>query len=80
MFQSTELALSNLPLLQKSKFFQTTRYGYARGREAATYVQNIRHYYSILEWQDIAGNKPSPPVRTEDFVPVQIEDLGLLAL
>lgn len=72
--------LENLPLLQKSKYFQTTRHGYARGREAATYVQNIRHYYSILEWQDFADNKPLPPMRTEDYVPTVLEDLSLLAL
>lgn len=72
--------MESLPLLQKSKYFQTTRYGYARGREAATYVQNIRHYYSILAWQDIADNKPLPPTRTEDHVPASIENLSLLAL
>jgi len=69
-----------LPLLQKSKHFQNTRYGYARGLEAATYVQNIRHYYSILEWQDIPENKALPPMRAEDYLPAAVSNVSLLAL
>ena len=40
----------NLPLLSKKKWFQQTRYGYARGREPVRYVDNIRTYYDILVW------------------------------
>lgn len=40
----------NLPLLSKKKWFQQTRYGYARGREPVRYVENIRTYYDILAW------------------------------
>ena len=40
----------NLPLLSKKKWFQQTRYGYARGREPVRYVENIRSYYDILVW------------------------------
>jgi len=40
----------NLPLLSKKKWFQQTRYGYARGREPVRYVENIRTYYDILVW------------------------------
>jgi len=72
--------MDRLPLLQKSKYYKLTRYGYARGQEAVTYVQNIRHYYSILQWQNIPQNKPQPPLRTEDFVPPEIQALGLQAL
>ncbi|MEH6635710.1 MAG: transglycosylase SLT domain-containing protein, partial [Halioglobus sp.] len=72
--------MERLPLLQKSKYFQNVRYGYARGLEAATYVQNIRHYYSILQWQDIPDNKALPPLRSEDYLPDVIGNLGLLAL
>ncbi|MGD8312578.1 MAG: membrane-bound lytic murein transglycosylase MltF [Gammaproteobacteria bacterium] len=40
----------NLPLLGKKKWFQQTRFGYARGREPVRYVENIRTYYDILVW------------------------------
>lgn len=39
-----------LPLLSEKKWFQQTRYGYARGREPVRYVENIRSYYDILIW------------------------------
>ncbi len=72
--------MERLPLLQNSKYYQNARYGYARGLEAVTYVQNIRHYYSILKWQDIPDNKALPPLRSEDYLPSSIRTLGLMAL
>ncbi|QVK22789.1 membrane-bound lytic murein transglycosylase MltF [Shewanella dokdonensis] len=41
-----------LPLLQKRKYYQETKYGYARGSEAVQYVDNIRRYYDTLVWLD----------------------------
>ncbi|MCV2885533.1 membrane-bound lytic murein transglycosylase MltF [Aestuariibacter sp. AA17] len=41
-----------LPLLRQKKFYKNTRYGYARGNEAVTYVANIRRYYDTLVWLD----------------------------
>ncbi|MBT1444910.1 membrane-bound lytic murein transglycosylase MltF [Shewanella sp. JM162201] len=41
-----------LPLLQKRKYYQKTRYGYARGGEAVHYVDSIRRYYDTLVWLD----------------------------
>lgn len=38
-----------LPLLQRREYFETLRFGYARGTEAVTYVDNIYHFYNILE-------------------------------
>jgi len=38
-----------LPYLMKRKYYKKTRYGYARGREAMTYVARIRTYYDILK-------------------------------
>ena len=69
-----------LPLLQQSKHYQRTRYGYARGVEAATYVQNIRHYHSILQWQDISDQQPRPPLRIEDYLPGSLRGSPLSAL
>ena len=72
--------MQRLPQLQNSKYYQTVRHGYARGQEAATYVQNIRHYQGILEWQDIAQNKPLPPIEAADHLPEVLEGIGLNAL
>jgi membrane-bound lytic murein transglycosylase F len=41
-----------LPLLQQSKYYKQTRYGYARGSEAVHYVDSIRRYYDTLVWVD----------------------------
>ncbi len=43
----------NLKLLQQKKYHSTVKHGYARGNEPVQYVDNIRHYKSILEWHDI---------------------------
>ena len=69
--------MQKLPLLQESKYYKKTRYGYARGKEAVTLVQNIRHYYSILVWQDIPDNQPTPPLRSEDYFPRGIDNFRL---
>ncbi len=39
-----------LPLLQQKKYYNTVPHGFARGREPVRYVQNIRHFHSILRW------------------------------
>ncbi|MDX1625109.1 MAG: membrane-bound lytic murein transglycosylase MltF [Wenzhouxiangellaceae bacterium] len=41
-----------LPLLTQPRYFNTTRFGYARGYEAMNYVENIRTFYEILVWMD----------------------------
>tara|TARA_R110001599_G_scaffold353851_2_gene600192 strand:+ start:15850 stop:17298 length:1449 start_codon:yes stop_codon:yes gene_type:complete len=69
-----------LPLLQKSVHYKTTRYGYARGVEAATYVKNIRHYQNVLNWQDISDNKPLPPLEMEKYLPEVLRGSDLSAL
>lgn len=37
-----------LPLLTQARWHRQTRYGYARGHEAETYVGNVRTYYDML--------------------------------
>ncbi|MAC32463.1 MAG: membrane-bound lytic murein transglycosylase MltF [Haliea sp.] len=69
-----------LPLLQKREYYRTTKYGFARGLEAVNYVQNIRHYYSILQWQDQPAEKPSPPLDTREFLPEVLRGVRLQAL
>ncbi len=52
-----------LPLLSQKKWYTKTGYGYARGREAVHFVENIRSYYDILVWarcdKTTETNKPS---------------------
>ncbi len=69
-----------LPLLQRSKYYKTVKYGYARGSEPVTYVKNIRHYFNILAWQDIAANRPLPPVDAARYLPKILRDVDLSAL
>ncbi|MCW8918670.1 MAG: membrane-bound lytic murein transglycosylase MltF [Gammaproteobacteria bacterium] len=54
----------NLPLLRKRKWHKNTKHGYANGTQAAHYVENIRSYYAILNWQ-LEKEKPTftPPPR-----------------
>jgi len=42
----------NLPLLHQRKWYTKTRYGYARGREAKHYVDNIRQYLKTITWHE----------------------------
>lgn len=37
-----------LPYLRQKRHYKNTRFGYARGDEAANYVENIRRYYDSL--------------------------------
>ncbi len=72
--------MQRLPQLQKSKYFQTVKRGYARGLEAVTYVQNIRHYYAILQWHDIPELQPSPPLQPAEYLPEQLRGTSLSAI
>ncbi|NNN44227.1 MULTISPECIES: membrane-bound lytic murein transglycosylase MltF [unclassified Vibrio] len=63
-----------LPLLRQKKYFTQTRYGYARGDEARTYVENIRRYY-----QSIIGHlEPHPNTEletgTEDLLVITVTE------
>lgn len=69
-----------LPLLQRAKYYKTVRHGYARGSEPVTYVKNIRHYYNLLAWQDIAANRPLPPVKADKYLPELLKKSRLSAL
>lgn len=44
-----------LPLLSKKKWYEKTRFGYARGKEPVVYVQNIRNYFDLLVWLEDKG-------------------------
>jgi len=54
-----------LPLLSKKQWNSTVKHGYAHGREAATYVDNIRNYYEMLEQslsETVARKAPGPTI------------------
>lgn len=72
--------MERLPLLQKRTHYKTTRHGYARGLEAVTYVQNIRHYHSILQWQDIPDKQADAPLAAGEYVPGDIDNIRLKSL
>ena len=72
--------MEHLPLLQKSPHYLDTRYGYARGLEAVTYVQNIRHYYNTLQWQDLPGQQHPPPLALDAYLPDSLQHSMLRAL
>ncbi|MFT5033460.1 MAG: membrane-bound lytic murein transglycosylase F [Bacteroidia bacterium] len=59
----------SLPLLRQRKYFSNTRYGFARGDEAVNYVQNIRHYYSLLTWTETSKVRVPPPKVAQDLLP-----------
>ena len=54
---------ANLPLLTQSRWHTQTKYGYARGHEALTYVGNVRTYYDMLVY--IFGDPPQAPTEIE---------------
>lgn len=45
-----------LPLLRYPKYYQQTKYGYARGTEPIRYVKRIYRYYDILRMTDGVGD------------------------
>ena len=53
-----------LPLLSKKKWYEKTRFGYARGKEPVVYVQNIRNYFDLLVWLE-KKRRPSRVVGTK---------------
>lgn len=65
---------THLPLLQKRAYYTTVRFGYARGWEPVHYVENIRHYRSILQWHTLSALR-----REERAREMGIPDSGELA-
>ncbi len=72
--------METLPLLEESEHYNSLRHGYARGLEAVRYVQNIRHYYNILQWQSARAKAPKPPQDASELLPDSLRDLRLDAL
>jgi membrane-bound lytic murein transglycosylase F len=50
-----------LPRLSEAAWYERTKHGYARGWEAARFVDNVRSYLDVLEWAVPSGARgPSP--------------------
>jgi membrane-bound lytic murein transglycosylase F len=58
-----------LPELQNPEVYRHTRFGFARGQEAQTYVDNIQHYYDILKLHDVPDNRIAPPIDMTALLP-----------
>jgi membrane-bound lytic murein transglycosylase F len=51
-----------LPLLAQERFYLQLKRGYARGWEAARFVDNVRSYLDVLEWvSPEPSSSPAPP-------------------
>lgn len=54
-----------LPLLLQKKHYRTVKHGFARGNEPVRYVQNIRHFRTILQWHDIQQSRQKPSLENQ---------------
>lgn len=74
-----------LPLLTKRQHYKNTRYGYARGHEAVSYVNNIRNFYNVIAWKEQERSKrealaETPTESTEEYESIissALEELDL---
>ena len=57
----------HLPALQDPAIYPQLRHGFARGEEAVTYVDNIRHYQATLALQDIPSQVISSPLNLQEL-------------
>jgi membrane-bound lytic murein transglycosylase F len=55
---------STLPLLAKPEYFETVKFGYARGGEPVIFVENLRSYYDILVRRESPLRKRQPKVHS----------------
>jgi membrane-bound lytic murein transglycosylase F len=62
---------SQLPKLQNPDVYPSTRFGFARGNEAVTYVDNIRQYYSILQLMAVADERIQPPINVAEMAGIK---------
>lgn len=56
-----------LPKLRIPGYYKYTRYGFARGDEAKSYVENIRRYYQTIIGYESENPQLSPNGATDDF-------------
>ena len=64
---------THLPKLQNPDFFPITKFGFAEGQTAVTYVDNIRHYEGMLSLQNLPHSRISPPIVLDDLLPEYLQ-------
>lgn len=64
-----------LPLLTQKKWYAQTKYGYARGNEPVTYIENVRHYLKMLKELEPDEVKHEETPLTKDAFNMQVPAL-----
>ena len=65
---------AQLPKLQNPAFFPMTKFGFAEGATAVTYVDNIRHYEGMLALQGLPDQRIAPPIELDTLFPARFSD------
>ena len=60
---------AHLPKLQNPNHFPMTKFGFAEGEQAVTYVDNICHYEGLLSFQNLPERRISPPIHVDALLP-----------
>lgn len=63
-----------LPQLRQKRYFTQTRYGYARGDEALSYVENIRRYYQSIIGHVEQKQLEDSNASTDDLAVISVEE------
>ena len=71
---------AHLPKLQNPDIFPMTRFGFAEGNQAVTYVDNIRHYEGILTLESLPTARLSPPIEVDALLPEHLRGTPLPVL
>jgi membrane-bound lytic murein transglycosylase F len=69
-----------LPQLQNPDIFPLTRFGFAEGAQAVTYVDNIRHYEGMLTLESLPTSRLSPPIQVDALLPEHLRSAPLPVL
>ena len=60
---------AQLPKLQNPNYFPMTKFGFAEGEQAVTYVDNIRHYEGLLSFKNLPERRITPPIQVDALLP-----------
>ena len=71
---------AQLPQLQHPEFFPLTKFGFAQGPQAVTYVDNIRHYEGMLKLQALPESRIAPPIEVDTLLPESLRSITLPVL
>lgn len=62
----------HLPLLRQRQWYESTKFGYARGDEPVQYVKNIRSYYALLTLEELKRSRIPPRHNVSKHVPAAV--------